>query len=157
MTSKIEFTNMHKWRKGLRQVRDSMTRGQLLKALRAGSNQAIAYTKVNIRNHHLIRTGNLINSVQETEAKEESPTKAFVTFGPQVVYATIHEFGGTIHATSGPFLVFQIKGQWYRKRSVVIPARPYLRPVFDVHENDLMNLIIANMKKQIADAWNTGA
>lgn len=54
------------------------------------------------------------------------------TVGTNLVYAPIQEFGGTIHAKSGGYLVFQTDdGEWHSVRSVNIPARPYMRPGFD--------------------------
>ncbi len=49
-----------------------------------------------------------------------------VEVGSNKVYAAIHQFGGVITAKTGRGLVFKIGGQFIRKRSVTIPARPYL-------------------------------
>ena len=49
--------------------------------------------------------------------------------GTKVIYARIHEFGGTIRAKRAPFLVFKLAdGTFRRVKSVTIPARPYLQP-----------------------------
>lgn len=58
--------------------------------------------------------------------------------GPRrVVYAAIHEFGGTIR---------QVRGSWHTVRSVTItiPARPYLHPALVANE--------ANIEQAIGDA-----
>lgn len=58
--------------------------------------------------------------------------------GPRrVVYAAIHEFGGTIR---------QYRGSWHTVRSVTIriPARPYLHPALVANE--------ANIEQAIGDA-----
>ena len=44
------------------------------------------------------------------------------------VYAEIQEFGGVINAKNHPYLVFKYNGQWVKKKSVTLPARPYVRP-----------------------------
>jgi phage gpG-like protein len=50
------------------------------------------------------------------------------SIGSDVIYAAIHEYGGTITAKKGPYLVFQANGSWVKTSSVKIPERPYLRP-----------------------------
>lgn len=45
-----------------------------------------------------------------------------------LVYAAIHEYGGTISAKNAPFLVFQGSQGLVRVPSVFIPATPYFRP-----------------------------
>ena len=49
----------------------------------------------------------------------------------QVVYAAIHEFGGTITAKNGPYLHFTGRKGWARVQQVTIPPRPYIRPAID--------------------------
>lgn len=49
-----------------------------------------------------------------------------VEVGTNVIYAAIHQLGGTIRAKNAPNLRFQIAGRWISKPSVVIPARPFL-------------------------------
>lgn len=54
--------------------------------------------------------------------------------GNGIVYARIHEFGGTITPKTAPHLVFQTAdGEWHTVDSVVIPARPTLRPAMLDH------------------------
>lgn len=58
--------------------------------------------------------------------------KAVGQVGTNVIYAKIQEFGGTIHAKRGGYLVFEGQdGELVMVRSVTIPAHPYLRPAFD--------------------------
>lgn len=68
------------------------------------------------------------------------PTKDGVTFGTNVCYAIVHQFGATIEATPGkkggsgicgyqrkgaPVLAFPTPGGWIRAKKVTIPARPF--------------------------------
>jgi phage virion morphogenesis protein len=46
--------------------------------------------------------------------------------GTNVIYAAIHQVGGTITAKNGKALQFQIGGQFVTVASVTIPARPFL-------------------------------
>jgi phage gpG-like protein len=55
--------------------------------------------------------------------------EAEVRAGSNVVYAAIHEFGGTITPKTGKYLRFKNQdGREVFVRSVEIPARPYVKP-----------------------------
>ena len=45
-----------------------------------------------------------------------------------VVYATIHELGGTIVPKRAEYLTFKIGSSWIKTKSVRIPKRPYFLP-----------------------------
>ena len=49
-----------------------------------------------------------------------------VTVGTGLIYAAIHQFGGTIRPKSADRLVFQVGNQLVFATKVTIPARPYL-------------------------------
>jgi len=54
-------------------------------------------------------------------------TDSGVAVGTNVLYAAIHQLGGTITAKTEKGLVFKGVGdQWVRKQQVTIPARPFL-------------------------------
>jgi phage gpG-like protein len=57
-------------------------------------------------------------------------------------YAKIQEFGGVIEKKTAENLKFQIGGNWVSVESVIIPARPYARPVI----KSLKNKILTNFK-----------
>jgi len=92
--------------------------------------------KQNIRKQQLIDTGNMRASIRAVLVK-----RATVVVGTHVVYAAIHEFGGTIRAKNAPFLVFKMGNQWVRVKSVNIPARPYMRPAFDKNHKKVVDTI----------------
>jgi HK97 gp10 family phage protein len=136
-------------------------------------NAAIA----NIHDENLIQTGNLSRSIH-TEISEATDSQATVDIGTDLVYAAIHEFGGTITAKNGKYLAIPVgsyKGspndhpdlklrktgggtllmvdaagtaQYVLKSSVTIPAQPYLRPAMDEHRDEAMN-VMANVFKQL--------
>jgi phage gpG-like protein len=133
----------------LRAMGKAVSGDNVLRALRAGEEQAIGYTKINIRDKGLIKIGNLLNSVQEDRVQVSKPTKAYVLYGPHVIYAAIHEFGGIIRATTSEGLVFKIEGQWIRKQAVKIPARPYTRPVLDEHSAEISDIFFANLMEEV--------
>jgi phage gpG-like protein len=49
-----------------------------------------------------------------------------LAIGTNVEYAPSHQFGATIEAKNVPFLKFKIGDRWVNKKSVEIPARPFL-------------------------------
>ncbi len=59
-----------------------------------------------------------------------SITKRFsyegVEVGTNVKYARIHQKGGTIRAKKAKFLRFKVGSRWAMKKSVKIPARPFI-------------------------------
>ena len=65
-------------------------------------------------------TGRLMNSITHRVGGD------YVEVGTNVFYAAMMHEGGTIHALGGGYLKFQVAGAWAQKRSVTIPARPFL-------------------------------
>ena len=53
-------------------------------------------------------------------------TKDYAEVGSAMVYAAIHQYGGTIKAKVKNFLKFNVGGRWASKKAVTITARPYL-------------------------------
>lgn len=70
-----------------------------------------------------------------------------VVLGSNLPYAGVHEFGATIKAKASPFLVFKIGKNWISKKSVVIPARPFLTPALKDARPGIKS-IIARMTNQ---------
>jgi len=108
------------------------------KAALAGAELAEGYIKDNIRDQKLIDTSNMVNNVRaKLDSAEGQMAEASV--GPRgVKYARIH-------AKNKPFLVFQTKdGAWHSVKAVHIPARPYMRPAFDEHRDDI-NTVMARV------------
>ena len=131
----------------LKKLGRAVTGDQLDRALLFGGSVIERETKKNIRKQGLIDVGNLRASIR---AQRDRP--GVVIVGTNVIYAAIHEFGGVITAKNKPMLVFKINGQWIRKRSVTIPARPYLRPAFDSHKNKAVDKVGDVLKAQIRTA-----
>ena len=49
-----------------------------------------------------------------------------VRVGTNVVYAAIHNYGGTIKPKKAKYLKFMVGGQWASKKEVTIPQRQFL-------------------------------
>jgi len=68
----------------------------------------------------LVDTGTLRRSITA------AATDVDLVIGTNLRYARIHQFGGTIRAKTAKALRFQIGGRWFTRKSVKIPARPFL-------------------------------
>jgi len=83
------------------------------KCLMQGGHVFEAEIKDNIKRHHLIETRHLTNAT--TTAPEGTDA---VTIGPRnVIYATIHEYGGTITPKQAQFLAVPLTGEAKNARS----------------------------------------
>ena len=100
--------------------------------------------KLRIRSGNLRRTIAIIPPRRRNSGTFEGGLKAG---SGSVLYARIHEKGGTIRAR-GAFLVFKIiagyssgKGPWVRVRQVRIPERSYLEPALIKNESKVVREI----------------
>lgn len=124
------------------------------KGLRAGQNTAIAWIKIYMDKVLNRQTGNMINSVQEDEISISNV--GWVTFGPHVIQARIHELGGVIKPIKGPYLVFKgSDGKLVFTKSVTIPARPYMRPAMDERSEDILKSMGDTIGSIIDNNWSS--
>ncbi|MGH9608073.1 MAG: phage virion morphogenesis protein [Bryobacteraceae bacterium] len=92
------------------------------------------------------RTGTLRRSVQMTSHRESG----YVEVGTNVIYAKVHEFGAFISAKTAAFLTFRTPdGAWHRKKSVTIPARPFMRPALVVNRNKIITALNAAVSRSV--------
>lgn len=68
----------------------------------------------------LLQQGHLLGSIAHKVSGDQ------VSWGSNLVYAAIHQLGGTIRPKSAKRLVFRIGNQTIFAKEVTIPARPYL-------------------------------
>lgn len=68
----------------------------------------------------------LTESGRLSKSVTADPGRSEVRVGTNLIYAAIHQFGGTIKPVKGDRLIFSIGGRTVGARSVTIPARPYL-------------------------------
>lgn len=94
------------------------------------------------------RSGKLRDSIKLRRFFQLTPNgeaEAIIGAGNiRVPYARIHEQGGVIRAKNKPYLVFRIGSRWFKKKSVFIPARPYLSPAVTTEK--------ANYDRYVSDA-----
>lgn len=84
-----------------------------------------------------------------------------VTIGTNLKYARVHQFGATITAKNAPFLAIPKPGGGiFRKKSVTVPARPYL-PLNNEGKVDLplhwREAIVARLKSHFKSALKEAA
>ena len=101
-----------------------------LQAVDAGAQQIKSKAVMNAP----VKTGNLRNSAIVQTSATLTGAKAIIKF--QMEYARIQEFGGTVTAKNKPYLVFQVNGQWVKKKSVYINGKHYLQNAIN-SEQDL--------------------
>lgn len=78
------------------------------------------------------KRGNLRRSI--LPSPQVGLPKDYVEIGTNLVYAQIHDEGGTITAKKGKYLRFQVNGQWVTVRSVRIPkyrGQGYFTPMVE--------------------------
>lgn len=78
------------------------------------------YKKMKRNARILTESGRLRDSISS------SPGNDYVRVGTNVIYAAIHQFGGTIVPKNASHLVFRLATGVVLAKSVTLPARPYL-------------------------------
>lgn len=114
-------------------------------SLEAGATVIQANAQRNVRAQGLIDTGRLRGSI--AVLRLASMIYAVAT---NVVYAAIHEFGGTIRAKAGGWLRFKTRdGQWHTVKEVTIPARPYMRPAYRNNPHEIVAAVVRVLRQQL--------
>lgn len=136
------------------EARKAASGPQLLHALMAGGYVVQNWARMNIRSQDLIDTSRLINSIDvQPDPSASSGTVIWISIGTNVIYAAIHEFGGVIKAKAGKMLSWiNDAGERVFAKAVHIPAKPYLRPALDEHEDDIKDAVGADLVDQIGKA-----
>ncbi len=99
-----------------------------------------------------IRQGNLARSIKLGPMRYNGRfiTASIMAGGPEVPYAKVHEFGMKIRAKNGPNLIFFSnvgRGPFkVMKPSVIIPARPYLRPAVRDAQPEILEAIRSELR-----------
>jgi len=112
----------------------------IMKALLAGGEVVRNHAKLNIQAQELVDTGALLGSIS-VQRGSEGKTDATVEIGTNIEYAAIHEFGGSIHQTNA----------WGKgiEQTILIPARPYLRPSLDENTDSIKDAVGQSLVDQI--------
>lgn len=115
-------------------------------ALVQGGAVVVAHAQMNAEGHGLHKTGDLVNSIQIYDKK---PYEVMVG-SRGVIYAAIHEFGGTIYPKRAKALSWIGEdGKRIFAKSVRMPTRAYLRPAFDENKGEIIDAIGREVAKQL--------
>ena len=134
-------------------VRKQVTGEGLKKAALAGGFVIEGNAKINVEKTFSSKaTGGagLSGSIQTVVSKSNDKI-AEVDVGPSVIYGRIHELGGIILPVHAKMLSWVDNGKRIFAKRVQIPARPYLRPAVDEHENEIGQAVGHQLRKQIED------
>jgi len=134
-------------------VRKQITGEGLKKAALAGGFVIEGNAKINVEKTFSSKaTGGagLGGSIQTVVSKSNDKI-AEVDVGPTVIYGRIHELGGIILPVHAKMLSWVDNGKRIFAKRVQIPARPYLRPAVDEHENEIGQAVGHQLRKQIED------
>jgi HK97 gp10 family phage protein len=149
--SAVSFSlkNSPEFMKWLGQLKDSVRGEAMTNALTAGGFVIEAQAKINVEHQGLVKTGNLMNSIQKQDLTI-TKNGGEITVGTGVIYAAIHEFGGIIKAVRAKMLSFVTEdGVFHRVKAVHMPARPYLRPAVDNHHEEIIDAACFQLQKAI--------
>lgn len=98
-------------------------------------------------------SGRLLQSFDKRWLRRASPQ----TTGPKIEvgsygteYAITHEFGKVIRVKRAPYLRFTVWGRWYNRKSVVIPARPFLSPVIHGDFKGILEAMADEIRRRLA-------
>lgn len=145
------YKNIEAFMQALRKM-DANVRGRGVKnAVEAGGRIVEAYAKVNVVNTFKHQTGNLANSIRvEVTA---SPDRAVARIGPTAIYGRIQELGGTVKPLIKKKLYFMGEdGRLRTAMSVTLPARPYLKPAVEEHEDEILKAVAEKLRIEIEGA-----
>lgn len=151
--------------RAMKEVAQGLT---LARTVQAGSKTILNAAKANIKAQGLIHTRTLSRSLHE-EISMQGSSVAVAEIGTNLEYAAIHEFGGVVRPKTAKYLAVPVgnyKGsprkhprlklrktaggtlvmvdgsgrvQYVLKKSVEVPAQPYLRPAFDEHKDEALD------------------
>lgn len=146
----IDLTVDRKDLKDLRDLDDEVRKG-LLKGVRNAMFYAEREAKGSFgqEGHLKVQTGNLRRSIQSGAEETSDGVRGWL--GSNVVYAAIHELGGVIRPRAARYLHFNIDGEQKAVKQVDIPARPYLRPSIEDNIDDIRDIIVSSIMKEVGE------
>lgn len=131
----IRITNAERLQQELGNLSTVVSTKAATDAAVAGGETLIQYAKINIIGNFTMRTWKLYESMKVVITRAGYVRAG--SYGNR--YAAIQEFGGTITPTRKHFLSWVgDDGVMRFARSVTIPSRPFLRPAYDEHKDDII-------------------
>jgi len=136
-------------------IRKAVTGEHLKKAVQAGGHVLEGYAKINVEKTFSGKStgaAGLGGTIQVVVSKSTA-TQAEVDVGPTVIYGRIQELGGIIKPVVAKMLSWVAdSGERIFANLVQIPARPYLRPAFDEHKDDIVTAMEFQLRQAIEKA-----
>lgn len=96
----------------------------------------------NILGQKLLKTGALFNSVFATVLSNEEGADVYV--GPnteEIPYAMIQNYGGDIYPKKAKALHWVDGDKHYFAKHVYIPAKPYIEPAVEDHQEEILEIM----------------
>jgi phage gpG-like protein len=102
-----------------------------------------------------VRSGNLRKSItRRIEGDRGNPVGRV---GTNLIYARIHELGGTIRPVRAKYLHFRTTdGGWIKTKKVIIPRRPYMAPSLSENLQKIVKIIRESVMEGFKWASATG-
>ncbi len=123
----------------LQRSRDAVKQDGYGKAVLAGAYVVETHAKLNVRDTFKQGGGDLMNSIQSSLVSA-SAMRAEAETGPTVIYGRIQEQGGTVVPVNAKMLHWVDEaGKHHSAFSVTLPARPYMEPAVNDHEDEILN------------------
>lgn len=116
--------------------------------LRLGAMAIQAAAKLNIRSVGAYDTGQLFRSISHEEIENGYAVGTNVEYAPYVEYGT-----GTLgsdkvaHSQRENWSYMGLDGQWHRAKAQ--PPRPYLRPAFDNHKEEVISIVKRKLREAL--------
>lgn len=140
----------------------------LARVVQVGSKPILNAAKANIKSQDLIRTRDLSRSIHE-EISMQNSSVAVAEVGTNKKHAALHEYGGVVRPKTASYLAIPVgnyrgsprshprlkirvtnngnlvmvdslgRVQYVLKKSVVVPAQPFMRPAYDEHKQDAID------------------
>jgi len=104
------------------------------------SGPKMSWGKGSTRHATLARqTARLARSIHGEVIRRARKIRAYL--GSNVIYARIHEKGGTIEPRNAPYLAFTAGGKFFQLKKVKMPKRPYLWPTVERNKKHILATI----------------
>jgi len=148
---KKNYKNIGQFIEALQKMDAQVRQRGLKNSVEAGARLVEGHAKVNIVNTFKKQTGNLANSIMVDVVA--SADKATARIGPTAIYGRIQELGGTVKPLIKKRLHWvDENGKHHSAESVTLPARPYLAPAVNDHEQEIIDAMAENLRSEIEGA-----
>lgn len=133
--------DLSSFRSGMKALKGAARDAALKDAAEAGARVIEANAKINVERTFKETTGAAGLGGSIIVEVTASGNTAEANIGPTKIYGRIHELGGIIKPVHAKMLHWVKDGLDIFARVVHMPARPYLRPAVDGHEDEIADAV----------------